>query len=308
MIILIWYLLAQILVLAARCQDLVVPASWAKTTINVSRQERINRAAKAIDAFIASDGLFTQPPGNLSGTYSSHGEFLALIADFDIFTNQTRYKERVQRYFLPALQQTRPDPNLYAQAATRAYLAYRDEAFLDIAKEYWASSRDVTLSDKDVQSRSSPAKSKINSTIDLTCSKPDGSKYTLAGGTFQSAIDDNNLLITTGATANYLTLTALLAKIPSSSDQMYIDVANQMGRFMQNALYKELGVFHSEITMGKQGCSRRLNVKEAAVRDTAATMQALSLLALNSKSDNLTDVLNSIILHATGSTWNSGDG
>ncbi|KAK1233828.1 hypothetical protein PQX77_002994 [Marasmius sp. AFHP31] len=105
-----WYLLAQ-LILTVWGEELSVPSSWVKSTVEASREERINRAAEAIDAFIVSDALFTsiQPPSNLSSTYWPYGEFLALIADFDIFTNQTRYKRIAQERFLPALQQTTPN-------------------------------------------------------------------------------------------------------------------------------------------------------------------------------------------------------
>ncbi|KAK1221952.1 hypothetical protein PQX77_015242 [Marasmius sp. AFHP31] len=311
-ILLSWYFLAQ-LALAVRGKELSVPSSW-NSTVEASREERITRTAEAIDAFIASDGRFTspQPPSNLSDTYWPHGELLALIANFDIFTNQTRYKRIAQERFLPALQQTKPNLNRYGYAATRAYLAYRDEGFLDIAKDYWASNRSLMLSEEDVKSNSSSAKSKINSTMSLACSKPRSEPYTLAGGTFHST-NETDLLITTGTTADYLTLTVSLANVSSNQDPAYMTSASQMGRFMLHTIYKGSGDFYSNIPVGKPDvgepdCPHRRNDSHAAVSDAAVAMQALSILGLNTKDDDTADVLREIARRTTGTTWNSADG
>ncbi|KAK1230266.1 hypothetical protein PQX77_006641 [Marasmius sp. AFHP31] len=282
-----WYLFAQF-ALVVRGKELSAPSSWNIPIVKSSREERINRTTQAIEAFIASDNFFnsTQPPSNLIDTYWPYGAFLATISDFDILTNQTRYKKIAQQRLLPALQKTTPNISQYGYAATRAYLAYRDEAFLDIAEDYWSSNRTLTLSDEDVQSRSSPAKSKINSSVSLSCSEP-GNEYTLAGGTFYSAYDKDPLTITIGATANYLTLSVSLATIKSKTDPKYIDLANKMGEFMLNALYKGGGIFYSFIPVGGSGCpsGQYSDMNSSAVSDAAVSMQALSLLALSSDTD-----------------------
>ncbi|KAK1221947.1 hypothetical protein PQX77_015237 [Marasmius sp. AFHP31] len=300
-----WYFLTQ-LILTVWGVELSVPSSWNKPTLEASREERINRAAAAIDAFIASDALFTslQPPSSLSSTYWPYGEFLGLIADFDTFTNQTRYKQIAQERFLPALQQTAPNLRRYGYAAARAYIAYQDGRFLDIANYYWASSRSLTLSDADVQSRSSSAKSIINSTTSLACSKP-GSEYTLAGGTFHDSIDQNDLNITIGSTADYLTLTVSLATVSSNLDARYMTLASQMGQFMRNTLYKEPGYFYSEIKVGDPDCPTRQYLGFGP-DNVAVTMQSLSLLTLGSKNDDFTDTLRDVVRRA--STWSSADG
>ncbi|KAK1230221.1 hypothetical protein PQX77_006695 [Marasmius sp. AFHP31] len=305
-ILLSWYLLAQV-ILTVWAEELSVPSSWVKSIV-ASREERVNRTAEAIDAFIASDALFTsiQPPSNLSEKYWPYGELLSLVADFDIFTNQTRYKRIAKERFLPALQRTPPDLGRYGYAATRAYLAYQDDGFLDIAQDYWASNRSLTLSDADVQSNSSPAKSKITSNTSLACSEA-GSEYTLAGGTFRSTNEDD-LYITTGVTADYLTLTASLATVSSNLDPAYTTLASQMGHFMRTVLYQGSGEFYSYIPVGDSDCPPRRNDSAAAVSDAAVTMQSLSLLTLNSKNDDFTDILREVARRATGSAWNSADG
>ncbi|KAK1233830.1 hypothetical protein PQX77_002996 [Marasmius sp. AFHP31] len=316
-----YYLLAQ-LILTAWANNLSVPPSWVKPTVEASREERINRTVEAIDAFIASDALFTstRPPSKLPDQYWPYGEFLALIADFDIFTNQTRYKPIAQERLLPALQRTTPDtvivsalPPLivgnkfrYGYAATRAYLAYQDEGFLSTARDYWGTNRSLTISYADVQSNSSPAKSKVNAAMSMACSKP-GSEYTLAGGTFHST-DQNDLLITTGSTADYLTFTVSLATVPSNLDPAYMTLASQMGQFMRTTLYQGSGTFYSKIPVGNSDCPLRRNDSGTAVSDAAVTTQSLSLLTLSSKNDDFTDILREVARRATGSIWNSADG
>ncbi|KAK1224242.1 hypothetical protein PQX77_012864 [Marasmius sp. AFHP31] len=303
--ILSWYLLTQ-LTLTVSVEELSVPPSWDKPTVEASREERINRTAAAIDALIAVDALFTsiQPPSDVFDKFWPYGAFLALTADFDIFTNQTRYKRIAEERFLPTLQRTTPDTNQYGYAATRAYLAYKDEGFLNIAKDYWASERNLTLSDADVESNSSPAKSKIDSSISLACSKP-GDEFTLAGGTFHSR-DQNDLTITTGSTADYLTLTVSLGTVPSNLDPAYMTLASQMGQFMRNTLYNNSGAFYSGVGVGDPDCPTRFDEGGIQVYYAASTMHSLALLALSSKNDTLTDL--EAARRTTGSIWTSDSG
>ncbi|KAJ8072172.1 hypothetical protein PM082_015730 [Marasmius tenuissimus] len=81
-----------------------------------------------------------------------------------------------------------------------------------------------------------------------------------------------------------------------------------MSQFMQDALYKKSGIFHSGITPGKQDCPAHGDVDTTAVSDAAFTMQALSSLALNANGDGLKNILISMTQHTTGNTWNSDDG
>ncbi|KAL0571712.1 hypothetical protein V5O48_010252 [Marasmius crinis-equi] len=82
-------------------------SSWRKPTITTSPKERINRAAAAIDEFVGSDSFFTSPSpmnGKLPQNFWPYGELLVQMADFDILTNQTRYKDVAQKQYLPAFQ------------------------------------------------------------------------------------------------------------------------------------------------------------------------------------------------------------
>ncbi|KAK1233826.1 hypothetical protein PQX77_002992 [Marasmius sp. AFHP31] len=266
-ILLRWYPFAQLIIIVW-AEELSTPSSWGKLTTKDSREERIDRAAAAINALIDSDDLFTssQVLNQLPDTYWPYGEYLVVLANFDLFTNQTRYKQIAQQRFLPALRQTTPNLNRYGYAATRAYLAYQDEGFLEIAEDYWASNKSLTISDEDVQSKSSPAKSTINSTM------------------------------------------ISLANASSNPDPAYMTLASQMGQFVLHTIYKGSGEFYNNIRVGSPDCPPLQDDSSASVSDAAAAMQALSVLGLNTKDNDTTDVLREIARRATGTTWNSADG
>ena len=131
-----WYFLAH-LFLAVRARELSVPSSWnvrlsctplggtvnsriysasvQNSTLKSPREERISRTAAAIDAFLKSDKFFTQEGSRLSfrvlPTNDSwpYGTFLERLADFDIYTNNDRYKKVVLDRYLPALESFEPD-------------------------------------------------------------------------------------------------------------------------------------------------------------------------------------------------------
>ncbi|KAK1215034.1 hypothetical protein PQX77_022384 [Marasmius sp. AFHP31] len=309
-ILLSWYLLAR-LVLAAWGQELSVPSSWIKTS-NASREERINATASAIDAFLLSDTFFADGangslPANDSWPY---GELLARLADFDLLTNQTRYKDVAQKRYLPALERLDPQAALrdrsYAYAATRAYLAYQDEGFLRIAKDYWNSSQRLTISQADVRSGDLPAKPTVDSShIFLTCiNKP--SNFTLAGGTLQDGVPDgDDLWITLISTAGHLTLTVSLADIASDLDQTYIDPAKEQADFMLTALYKGDGVFHNWIRPDQKNCPSG-DDHSISLFDAGFSMQALSAFALASKNSSFMNILKEMAHSSTlVKDWNT---
>ncbi|KAK1227669.1 hypothetical protein PQX77_009294 [Marasmius sp. AFHP31] len=294
-----WHLLIPHLFFIVKSQELSVPPNWDKRAIYVSREERINLAAAAIDAFIQSDNFQTQIVA-LPPTYWPYGEFLARMADFDIYTSQTRYKDVAQQHYLPALVRLKPDENRYAYALTRAWIAYKDEEFLNIARDYWTSTRHLTISQADIQSGTSLAKLTIDeSSIVLTCSANDHrGKISLVGGTFHNAINASDLTITLDSTAGYLTLTASLAAIESKPNETYIDLAKQQAEVMLNVLYgKSNGVFFGTVRALEDcplGGSETLALFNAAV-----SMQGLSLYALVSRSDSLEDILRNMTRYAT---------
>ncbi|KAK1227452.1 hypothetical protein PQX77_009553 [Marasmius sp. AFHP31] len=313
MILLSWYLLAR-LVLAARGQELSVPSFWGKTS-NASREERINATASAIDAFLLSDSFFVDGvnsdlPADNSWPY---GELLARLADFDILTNQTKYKDVAQKRYLPALERLDPKAALqdrsYAYAATRAYLAYQDEGFLRIAKDYWSSSQRLTISQADVQSSEIPGKPTANSSnIFLNCTTKSGN-FTFVGATLQDGVPDgNDLWVTLISTAGHLSLTVALADIASDLDQTYIVPAQEQADFMRAALYKGNGMFRNWIRPDQKGCPSG-DDRTISLFDAGSSMQALSAFALASKNSSFMDIIKEMAQSSTlVKDWNTSGG
>ncbi|KAK1224240.1 hypothetical protein PQX77_012862 [Marasmius sp. AFHP31] len=83
-------------------------------------------------------------------------------------------------------------------------------------------------------------------------------------------------------------------------------LAGQMGQFMRNTLYNNSGVFYSGIKVGDLDCPARLGEMDTRVSYAASTMHSLSLLALSSKNDTLTDL--EAARRTTGSIWSSVSG
>ncbi|KAK7025972.1 hypothetical protein VNI00_015802 [Paramarasmius palmivorus] len=102
-----------------------------KPMINITVQDRIDTAGAALDMMLRR-GI---PNNNRTPNFYSQ------LAEFDIATNQTKYREWVSGYFLngpPGYDNT----PLYAitnlgYVALRAYMAYKDEKFLDFAVKSW---------------------------------------------------------------------------------------------------------------------------------------------------------------------------
>ncbi|KAK7446658.1 hypothetical protein VKT23_014353 [Stygiomarasmius scandens] len=94
------------------------------------------------------------------GDWATFGHFLVEMAEFDILTNQTLYKDKIQGYFLTAEQQQQDfsSETTYGFAATRAYVAYHDDRFLQYAIDSWNSGRDYTMSDANIKAARLPPK------------------------------------------------------------------------------------------------------------------------------------------------------
>ncbi|KAL0577968.1 hypothetical protein V5O48_004004 [Marasmius crinis-equi] len=297
-----WFLMLPLLISSL---DLPSTSSWRKPGITASREERINRTAAAIDMFIKSDTFFNSPPPQpLPNKSWPYGELLAEIADFDILTNQTRYKEVVQKYYLPALQDLVPLQSRYGYAAARAYLAYKDDAFLTVAERYWASARALTLSDEEVAVGKSSAKTNI--TIPKDCTS---SGTTLAGGTFHDALDDNDGVITAASTGDYMALTLSLAM--STPNQTYTDLAKEMSNFLLSVMYKGSGVVSDDVIIQQTGACIVQENRFDKPYNTGAVIQGLSMLASvteDSDSGVMSDLRDITLVAITNASWYTDDG
>ncbi|KAL0577215.1 hypothetical protein V5O48_004781 [Marasmius crinis-equi] len=255
-----------------------------KPTITSSREERINRAAAAIDVFLQNDPFFTTDPtkNSLGETTWPYGELLTQMANFDILTNQTRYKDEAQLRYLPAFQGLKPKQTRYGYAAFRAYLAYQDATFLAIARNFWNVSHPLMLTEQEVASGKSAVKTKI--AISRNCSEIPG--VTLAGGTLHNS-DDKGPMITLSSTADYLALSVSLAT-DDPSNQTYMNTARELAQFILTVLYRGDGQFFDYVNaQDGRDCERGRTHNIAS--EAASGVLGLSLLGLATKNQSLLD-------------------
>ncbi|KAL0577971.1 hypothetical protein V5O48_004007 [Marasmius crinis-equi] len=240
--------------------------------------------------------------GKLPESFWPYGEFLVQMADFDILTNQTRYKDVAQKQYLPAFQGFKAKQSRYGYAATRAYLAYNDPTFLAIARDYWETARPLTLSEAEVLSGKSSAKTKV--AISRNCTKLPG--VTLAGGTLHDSGDNTDLIITVSSTSDYLALSVSLATI--TGNQTYTDLARQLAQFVLTVLYRGDGRLYDSTDAGDSKDCPRYSTRDIA-SDTGSILQGLSMLGLATKNQSLLNSLRDISRVATtNTTWHSGNG
>ncbi|KAK7041892.1 hypothetical protein VNI00_008871 [Paramarasmius palmivorus] len=137
--------------------QIIIPSSWTNTTVNISKEDRIQIASAALD-MVLSSGV----PQN----DETLANFFSQLAEFDIATDQTRYQDVVSDYFLSgryakkiklvalifsfldvssktdALSQPGQFEdiryyNLNGYMALKAYIAYQDPRYLEFAVRAW---------------------------------------------------------------------------------------------------------------------------------------------------------------------------
>ncbi|KAJ7219756.1 hypothetical protein C8J57DRAFT_1393866 [Mycena rebaudengoi] len=137
----------------------VSPPSWRKSNITTPHAERVSIAVAATEKAAS----MVSPDGQFGNSYAAAGSLYYQMAELDIATNQTRFQDALQHYFLVASEfQNRAnfsDSSIYGYAAARSYVAYnKNPLFLQYAMESWWFGRSYTLSQADVDSRRIPVK------------------------------------------------------------------------------------------------------------------------------------------------------
>ncbi|KAJ6560643.1 hypothetical protein DFH09DRAFT_1279584 [Mycena vulgaris] len=212
------------------------PSSWRKPNITTSPTERVSIAGAAIDKAInslGSDGQFT------GEDYIIAGNFYYQMAEFDVVTSGTKYRDALQRYF-PLAQSSRgnfTDPLSYGYAAARAYTAYKDPTFLQYAVESWWFGRTYTLSQANVDAGKSTVK---NFNVPALCQGK-----TMAGGTFYTT-DTTDPGLNGLATGYFAVLSALLAE--ATTDNMYLQAATESTDFLRTHLIDSQNVVQDSIS------------------------------------------------------------
>ncbi|SJL17365.1 uncharacterized protein ARMOST_20915 [Armillaria ostoyae] len=157
------------------------------------------------------------------------------MAEFDRLTNQTQYKQTLQQCFILA---ESVSPGFlstfvsvlnyglnYGYAAVRAYTAYQDPDFLDLAVTSWSSARRYAISEEQATSGTMDGK-QFN--LSLSCQGA-----TLVGGTYRST-DPNGPHLDSLASGLFLVVSALLAE--AASNQTYLNAAIESAKFIQSHL------------------------------------------------------------------------
>ncbi|KAJ7161850.1 hypothetical protein C8R43DRAFT_991622 [Mycena crocata] len=145
------------------------------------------------------------------------------MAEFDILTRQTTFASELQQAIPLDMsgQLELADVDSLGHAAIRAYTAYKNPIFLNIANQTWTYARDHTISAEAIAAGSLPAKDVV---LAKTCQDA-----TMLGGTFI-----NNNLMDSTVTGSASAVSALLAEATSSPT--YLTAASDSLHFIQSHL------------------------------------------------------------------------
>ncbi|KAJ6543145.1 hypothetical protein B0H19DRAFT_1311313 [Mycena capillaripes] len=197
---------------------LAVPAiessSWRKPDVTLSMAERVSLAGAAIER--SRSGLNTTTGFRATVYYQ--------MADFDDLTNQTAYRDILPNLISQSTksQENSAKPESVGHAAIRAYMAYKNPVFLELANESWAFARSFTISEADLASRSILGK---DFSLQATCQDA-----TMVGGTFETT---NSTDPTISGFAS--SLSALLAEA-NPTNPIYLNAAFDSADFITGQL------------------------------------------------------------------------
>ncbi|SJL17368.1 uncharacterized protein ARMOST_20918 [Armillaria ostoyae] len=152
----------------------------------------------------------------------------------------------------------------YGYASARAYTAYKDPAFLDLAVTSWTTARRYTISKEQAASGTTDVK-QFN--LSLSCQGA-----TLAGGTYWASLDlhlmiyvsrrysfrllpyVSSVIFWAGAWLTAISLSALLAE--GTSNQTYLDAAIESANFIQSHLLNPSNVVLDSVSStSNKSCS-----------------------------------------------------
>ncbi|KAK0237329.1 hypothetical protein EDD85DRAFT_791000 [Armillaria nabsnona] len=213
-LLLVWTLLVLFVVLSA-VQGLTPSIFWKNPNITSSKDERIAIASAALekaDSRLQSNGQFND------SVHDTFARFYGQMAEFDRLTNQTRYKESLKQCFIMQEAGTPLFPNYalnYGYAAARAYTAYQDSDFLDLAVTAWTAAKPATISKEQAASGTVDGK-EFN--LSLSCQGT-----TLAGGTYSSTylLDPNLSGLAILASITHNTSTEALTVVAVATDTLW---------------------------------------------------------------------------------------
>ncbi|KAK7030949.1 hypothetical protein VNI00_013896 [Paramarasmius palmivorus] len=294
--VMIWIFLYAINLVDAQPFNFAPNPNWRKPEIVMSQEERIAIAKagieKALSLFVVDGQTQIAAPAPWKN-YGAAGRLYALMAQFDLWTNQTMYKEQLLKYFAQSEELYLGFRRAYGIAAAQAYTIYSDPTFLAYAKTSWGTGKSFTLSDKDLRAGVTPFK---NVGIQETCAQ-----LPMAGGTFWNT-QPGDSYVNSLATASYLLMSALLLEI--TNDTMYLDSAIETETFYYNHLQNTRGTLLDGIRA--DGCSIS---DESHPSNEGLMMEGLAVLSYITKNETITqhffEVLESTI---SNPKWHASNG
>ncbi|KAJ7249634.1 hypothetical protein C8J57DRAFT_1723828, partial [Mycena rebaudengoi] len=277
---------------------LLASSTWRKPAIVSSSADRIKLASDALEeaiSHLSSTGQFIGEPLD----FQVSGRLYEQMAEFDLMTNQTRYRDFIEEKLNTTLGAHAgfSDDGAYGHASIKAYAAYKTKEFLDFAIQSWTYNRQYTLSQSDISSGQTPVKAFPLSKV---CAEA-----TMAGGTFWSTADRNNTDITGLTTGSFLILSALLAE--ATSDAVYLQAATQSADFIQAHLINDAKIVSDTVVAAKdRNCA---NNDLRVSYNSGLAIQGLAVLTSITNNPSTRVFLNEMISAAvTFNGWQSSDG
>ncbi|KAK0229435.1 hypothetical protein EDD85DRAFT_1026459 [Armillaria nabsnona] len=269
--------------------------------ITSSKDERIAIASAALDkavSMLQHNGQFND------SAYDTPGRLYGQMAEFDRLTNQTKYKQTLQQCFALA-ESVSPGfsyiyvsatPNYvlnYGYAAARAYAAYQDPDFLDLAVISWTTARRYTISAEQAASGTMDVK-QFN--LSLSCQDA-----TLAGGTFYSTGPNETTLNSLASGVS-----ALLAE--ATSNKTYLNAAIESASFIQSHLLNPSYIVLDNLSsQSNESCS--VSSMAFSSDDSGIFIEGLSILADITRNTSTETLLRSTtVAVATDTLWQGLDG
>ncbi|KAK7041829.1 hypothetical protein VNI00_009118 [Paramarasmius palmivorus] len=205
--------------------------------ITISRDECIR---KTEDTIVQYRNAFPDPANiNTPDDFLSLAQTCIQMADYDALTGQTKFKQTLLGYISSAERVMPGFAHEYSRvalgfgyAAARAYETYREDAYLDYAKEAWSLGKKFTILEEDISAGFIPIK---NFTLQKSCNAgkaplpldtriTHGFEASLVGGTFMTNRTDNSEIDawSTGLTTNEIYLSAASTTIGFLFNQMQL--------------------------------------------------------------------------------------
>ncbi|KAI3605502.1 glycoside hydrolase family 76 protein [Moniliophthora roreri] len=309
--ILVYFLAAYHGLASAQNSEFVPNPAWQNPDITLSLEERVAIAKNAIEKTLS---MMVDENGQLKledDNYGAAGRFFSQMAEFDMVTNQTIYKDQLFKFFPQVLSfqalNSRPGfvqgkskcirlnrhqkHRAHSIAATHAYTVYSDQAFLEWSELAWNGGESYTLSEDELRNGTIPGK---NISIHSICGD-----LTMAGGTFWMNVDDSGY-VNTLATA--FRATSLLAEV--TRNQTYIDSATETEIFYFNHLRNVRGDVLDGIDAST--CTPRLEVFPAGA---GVMIEGLAVLASVAQSDTIVQhLLEAVNMTLSHREWHNADG